>query len=213
MLFKGLSLSRKVAIIRTVLVLCYPEALDIASHSEQCVFFFFKADLGVTDLNGDVGVATLLEINLLSKIVIFLGNSLIISSQGRIFISHLGIFFPDAGQLPLCVLQGQLLVPEVGRATVEKSLCVFNTRLGAVQFEIEVLELVILLGGFVGASLVHLLQTSQLTPHLSSLDFNALDLTLQVLELGPLVIILITLGHSLFSEAASLEVLLIEHAL
>ena len=80
MLFKGLSLSRKVAIIRTVLVLCYPEALDIASHSEQTVFFFFQADLGVTDLNGDVSVATLLEVNLLSKIVIFLGNSLIISS-------------------------------------------------------------------------------------------------------------------------------------
>ena len=80
MLFKSLSLGRQVAIFVTVLVLCYPEALDITSYSEETVFFFFQAELRVTDLNSDISVATLLEINFFSKIVIFLSNSLIISS-------------------------------------------------------------------------------------------------------------------------------------
>ena len=80
MLFKSLSLGRQVTIFVSVLVLCYPEALDITSYSEETVFFFLQAELGVTDLNGDISIATFLEINLFSKIVIFLANSLIISS-------------------------------------------------------------------------------------------------------------------------------------
>ena len=145
MLFKSLSLGRQVTIFVSVLVLCYPEALDITSYSEETVFFFLQAELGVTDLNGDISIATFLEINLFSKIVIFLANSLIISSKCCVFIRNLGIFFSDALQFPLCVFQGKLLVSEVSSAAVKKSLCVFNTSLSAVKLEIEVLKLIILL--------------------------------------------------------------------
>ena len=78
--FKGLSFGRKVTSFVTILVLCYPEALNITSYSKESIFSFLQAELGVSDLNGDISVATLLEINLFSKIIIFLGNSLIISS-------------------------------------------------------------------------------------------------------------------------------------
>ena len=64
--FKGLSLGRKVTIFIAILLLCYPEALNITSYSEETVFSFLQANLGVSDLNGHVSVATLLEINLLS---------------------------------------------------------------------------------------------------------------------------------------------------
>ena len=80
MLFKSLSLGRQVTIFITILLLCYPEALNITSYSKETVFFFLQAEFRVTDLNGDISIATFLEINLFSKIVIFLANSLIISS-------------------------------------------------------------------------------------------------------------------------------------
>lgn len=67
--------------------------------------------------------------------------------------------------------------------------------------------------GLVGPGLVHLLKTGQLAPHLGPLHFDTLDLTLKILELSSLVVVLVTLGHSLFSQASGLEILLIEHAL
>jgi len=45
------------------------------------------------------------------------------------------------------------------------------------------------------------------------LDLDTFDLTFEVLKLGPLVAVLVTLGDGFFTQASSLEVFLIKEAL
>ena len=106
-----------------------------------------------------------------------------------------------------------MLVTQVGAAAVEQLLCIFDAGLRARQLEVKALKLVGLASGLVGPALIHLLKTGELAPHLGPLHFDTFNLTLKILELSSLVVVLVTLGHSLFSQASSLEILLIEHAL
>ena len=177
------------------------------------VIFLLQTNLGITNLHGNVSVTTLLEVNFFAEVVIFGGNSLVISSESGVFGRQFRVLISDAGQFALSVLESHLLVSKVCATAIKEFLGVLDTSLSARKFKIKALELVRLLSSFSGASFVHLLKTSKFTPHLSSLDLDALDLTLEILQLRSLVIVLVSLGDCFFAKATSLEVLLIKHAL
>lgn len=63
------------------------------------------------------------------------------------------------------------------------------------------------------SSLVHLLEAGELSPHLSPLHLDALDFSFEVLELSARIVVLISLLNGILSEAASLEVFLVQEAL
>ena len=212
-LLEGLSLSEEVTVVVSVLLLCNTEALNITSDGEESVLTLLKSHLRVTDLDGDVGVAALLEVNLLSKVVVLSSNSLVVSAESSVLRAELGVVVSDAAELTLSVLESELLVAEVGGAAVEELLGVLDAGLGASKLEVKALKLVSLLGGLGGTSLIHLLQTGKLSPHLGSLDLDALDFSLEVLELSSGVVVLIALGDGFLTKAASFEVLLIEESL
>ena len=90
---------------------------------------------------------------------------------------------------------------------------VVDTSLGAVKLEVEALKLVRLAASFDRLSLVHLLQTGELSPHLSTLHFDSLDLSFEILELGASIVVLVSLGNSIFSQSAGLEVFLVQKTL
>lgn len=213
MLLQSLSLGKKVTIVSAALRLGHAEAFNIASQREKHVFLLLEAELRVTDLDGDIGVAAFLEVNLFSKVIVLTSHTLIVSTESGVLGRDAGVLLTDASKFSLSVLKSELLVPEVSAAAVKKLLGILDAGLRARELEVERLELVGLVGSLSGSLFVHLLQASKFTPHLSTLNFDALNLTLEVLELGTLVVVLVTLGDGLLAQAASLEVLLIEEAL
>jgi hypothetical protein len=198
-LLKGISLGEKVTVVGAVLRASDAKALNVAAASEKSVLFLLKSALRVPNLNTHVSVSALLEVNLLPKIVVFTGNSLVVPSKGGVLSCKLGVLFADAAKLPLSVLQRQLFVPKVSVAAVKQLLGVFDAGLGSRQLKVQALQLVTLLGGFVAARLIHLLEASELAPHLGTLDLDALDLTLKIRELSASVIVLVGLGDGLLA--------------
>ena len=212
-LLECFSLSQEVTVVGAALRLSHAEALNVASEREEHVLLLLKAELRVTNLDGDISVTALLEVNFLSKVIVLASNTFVVSAESGVLSRNARVLLTDASKLPLSVLERELLVPEVSAAAVEQFLCVFDAGLSAGQLKVERLELVSLIGSLSGPLLVHLLQAGELTPHLSALNLHAFDLALEILELSALIVVLVTLGDSLLAQAASLEVLLVEQAL
>ena len=213
MLLQSLTLGVQVSTISSVLGGSDAEGLDVAAHGKEGILTLLEAHLGVSDLHANVGVAALLEVNLFSEVVVLSSDTLVVSAEGSVFGGDLGVLLTDAAKLTLGVLEGELLVAKVGAAAVQQLLGVFDAGLSAAELEVKGLELVGLLSSLRRARLVHLLKTGELSPHLGALHLHALDLALQVLQLGPLVVVLVTLLHGVFSQASGFEVLLIQKTL
>lgn len=213
MFLKSISLSKKVAIVSTVLCLSYAKAFNITSDSEEHVFFFLEANLSIADLNTQISVAAFLKVNFFSKIVIFACYTLIISAQGCILSAHTGVFFTYTSKLALSIFKSKLLVPEISATAVKQFLCVFNASLRARKFKVQRLEFICLVRGFTRSLLVHVLKTAKLAPHLGALYFYAFNFTFKILQLCALVVVLVSFGNSLFTDSSSFEVLLIKHSL
>lgn len=213
MLLQSLTLSGKISTISPVLCGSDAEGFNVAAYGKEGILTLFKAHLRVSDLHANVGIATFLEVNLFSEVVVLSGDTFVVSAKSSVFGGDLGVLLTDAAKLTLSVLEGELLVAEVSTATVKKLLGVFDASLSAAELKVKGLELVGLLGRLGGASLVHLLQTGELSPHLGALHLNALDLALQVLQLSPLIVVLVALLHSIFSQTTGFKVLFVQKTL
>ncbi len=83
-LFESFSFSEEISVVSAVLLRCDSKALDFATDCEVGVFFFFQAQLRVTDLHSNIGIASLLEVDLFSKIEVLSSDSFVISSKGSV---------------------------------------------------------------------------------------------------------------------------------
>ena len=212
-LLKSFSLGEEVTVVSAALRLSHTEAFNIASKCEEHVLLLFETELRVPNLDGDISVAALLEVNLLSKIIVFSSDTFVVSAESSVLSRNARILLTDTSKFSLSVLERKLLVPEVSAAAVEQFLCVFDSGLCAGQLEVKRLELISLVCSLSSSLLVHLLQAGELTPHLSTLNLDAFNLTLEILELSALIVVLVSLSNSLFAQAASLEVFFVEQAL
>jgi hypothetical protein len=211
-LLKGVSLAEEISVIGSVLAALHAKVLNFSAGGIQGVLLLLKADLGVSNLDGDVGVAALLEVNFFAEVVVLAGDTVVVSSEGTVLAAELGVVASHAGELSLSVFKSNLHSSKLGAASVKKLLGVVNAGLGAGKIEVETLKLLALVSSFSGAVLVHLLKASDLSPHLSALHFDRLDLALKIVEGGSGIGVRVSLLNSLVAETASLEVLLIKEA-
>ena len=80
MLFESVTLGQKVTVVGAVLGRSDTKTFDVSSDSEKGVFALLITDLRVADLYRHVGVAALLEVNLLSEVVVLNSHSLVVPS-------------------------------------------------------------------------------------------------------------------------------------
>lgn len=83
-LLESFSLGEEVTVVSAALRLGHAEALNIASKREEHVLFLFEAELRVTNLDGDISVASLLEVNFLSKIIVFSSDPFVVSTESSV---------------------------------------------------------------------------------------------------------------------------------
>lgn len=128
-------------------------------------------------------------------------------------LSKFGVLVADAGKFTFGVLKGELLGAEVLATDIDQLLGVGDSGESSIVLVIKLLNLILLVGCFMGLCFVGILKVADLTEHLSTLNLNGLDFTLKIGLITALVGALVALGHSVFSKASSLKVLLIKQAL
>jgi len=117
-----------------------------------------------------------------------------------------------AGKLSLSVLESNLLASKIVAASINKSLSILNSLLGSLQVTLKTLELVVLVTSLSGLHVIKLLVSLDLSPHLSSLDFDHLNFFFQVSDLGSQVSILVALRDVVITKTSSLEELLVQQS-
>lgn len=83
---KRLFLGQQVVIVVTALGGGHPEAFNVTSANVECFLFLFETDFGVPDLNRQVGIAALLEVDLLSKVVVLGSVLVIVTAKSRVMV-------------------------------------------------------------------------------------------------------------------------------
>ena len=123
--------------------------------------------------------------------------------------SELGILFTHAAELILGILEGKLLGTKVMAADIDELLCVGDTGLSSAVFVLKLLQFIGLSRSFVGLSFVRVLKVANFPVHFSALDFDSFDFSFKVSFVCTLVGTCVSFGHCIFSQPASLKVLLI----
>ena len=147
-LLESLFLGKKISSIVSILVRLDTQAVNISPACEERVFLFFETHFGVTDLNRDIGVTSFLEINFLAQVVILSTNAFVVPSQTSIGLRKVSVRVSHSGELSLSVLESELLCSQILAAGINELLGILDTSLGAVVFEVQVLQFFSLVSGF-----------------------------------------------------------------
>lgn len=97
-LLKCFLLIGEVILIAAILLILATERLDVTAGGEEGVFLVFETQLGVTDLNGQITVAVLLAFEVLARLEVFSGESVIVTAEGGAFSRKVGNLFASASQ-------------------------------------------------------------------------------------------------------------------
>lgn len=209
---KSFTLGDEVTVVTSVLSTLDTEALNVSTGTVQSVLLALKSDLSVSDLNADIGVAALLEVYLLSEIIVLTRDSVVVSPESSVLSGEFGVLASETSKLTLSVFETDLLGTQVTAARVEQLRGVVDASVSARKVEVQTLKLVSLLAGLDGAGVVHFLESSDLSPHFSPLYLNALNLALDIVQLGSGVSVAVALGNGFVAQSARLEVLLVQEA-
>lgn len=210
MLLKGILFSLKVGAVVSVLTVEHTLAFYIAAAHKESFFFFFQTNFCVSNLTANVAVASFLEVNFFTEVVVLSSYALVVSADGGIISCKARISVADTSEFTLGILKLRLLDTKVSLAHIDQFLSIFDAGLSTGHLEVQTLQPVVLFVGFVLFGLVKLFQTCNFPPHLCALHLDALNVALQILHLGTCVSNLVSSGDRLVAKTACFEVLFVQ---
>jgi len=157
-----------------------------------------------------VGVTALSHLEFLVHVMALSSKAVVISLEAVNLVGNLCVHVSGAGQLSLALVKLVMLVTQLVVSLLNQSVKVVESGLGAGNLSIQVIHFVGLMASFVGLLIGNLLQSRNLSEHLSTLYLNGLDVGLNCIKCCVVMLDLVTLGHNFFLEAGCFIGFLVE---
>jgi hypothetical protein len=176
-LVKSTKLSREFVVLSLLLAVNTSLAINILTGNEKSVFSFFAPQFSALDLADHISIAAILEIHVLAKVIVFSSSAFVVGTEVSILTVEFLIQVTDSHELTLAVFESTLLGAEISATSIDETCSVVNSHLGAGDFRIEVLLLVLLSVSFSSFLISEIFKVGDFSPHFSTLDLDSLNIS------------------------------------